>query len=233
MLNYSLHDNALTKRANDMWAQTHPKLHYDRKAFINLMLERGTLISKTDIIAVLNHMEETAAYIVENGGTLKLPLFNTNFSISGVFEGANDAFDPTRHKLCVNVVKGTVLRKAEQRVKLSKANISWCQPQIHQIKDSISGSVDTILTAGGAVEILGIKIKLLGDKPETGLYFVAEDGTTSKAEVIIRNKPSQIIALIPALKAGRYRIKVVTQFTGGRKTTEPKVTYNTKPLLVS
>jgi hypothetical protein len=233
MLDYSLHDNLLTDRTDDMSAQTHPKQSYDRDAFINLMLQRGTLVTKTDIVAVFNNMEETAAYIVENGDTLNLPLLNTSVSISGVFEGATDVFDPARHKLNVNVSKGKVLRDAERRIKVSKISAPAPQPQILEVRDSVSGAVDTVLTSGGAVEVQGSSIKLSGERPETGLYFVAEDGAETKAATIVTNKPSHLIALIPALAAGTYKLKVVTQYNSGKDLKEPKTTVFGKPLTVA
>ena len=233
MLDYSLHDNLLTERPDDMSAQPHPSTNYDREAFINLMLQRGTLVTKTDIVAVFNNMEETAAYIIENGSTINLPLFSTSFSISGVFEGATDSFDSARHKLNVTVRKGIVLRDAEQRVKVSKVNASSPQPYIIEVRDSVSGNVDSILTSGGVVELAGVHIKLLGANPEVGLYFIAEDNTETKAVTIITNKPSQLIAIIPVLAAGVYRIKVVTQCSGGKEWKEPKEVRYSKKLTVS
>ncbi len=237
MLHYSLHDNVLTERSDDMSAKTHVSESYNRDAFINLMLQRGTLLTKTDILAVFNNMEETAVYIIENGGTLNLPLFSTGFSITGVFEGATDAFDAERHKLKVNVRKGSLLREAEKQVKISKMNTPPHQPQILEVKDSISGKVNSILSAGGVVEIAGIDIKILGDKPEVGLYFTSSGSTgannEAKASTIITNKPSKLIALIPVLPTGTYKIKIVTQYNSGKDLKKPKVTICTQSFTVA
>jgi hypothetical protein len=233
MLDYSLHENLLTERKDDYAAQTHSKTVYTREQFIDLMLQRGTLVTKTDIVAVLNDVEETVSYIVKNGGMVNLPLFNIAFSISGVFDGAMDTFDPRRHKLHVNVSKGTLLREVEKEVKLSKVNVPSPQPQILEVKDSVSGQVDEVLTAGGAVEINGIHIKLAGNKETVGLWFVAEDGTETQAVTIITNMPMQVIALIPSLTVGDiYQVKVVTQYSGSRDLKEPKTTIYAKPLQV-
>jgi hypothetical protein len=229
MLDYSLHDNLLTERPGDMSAKAHPSGSYDREAFINVMLERGTLVTKTDIVAVLTNMEEAAASIVKNGGTINMPLFNTSFSITGVFDGPTDSFDAARHKLKVNVRKGSVFREAEQQVKMSKANTVSPQPQIMEVKDVTSGKIDSVLTSGGIIEIAGINIKLSGKKSDVGLCFVAEDGTENKAAVVAANKPSRVIAQIPVLAKGVYKVKIVTQFCGrnGKDWKEAKVaTYN-------
>jgi hypothetical protein len=232
MLNYSLHENVLTERTDDYSAQTHASAIYTREQFIDLMLQRGTLVTKTDIVAVLNNIEETAAYIVKNGGQLNLPLINTSFSLGGVFESILDTYDPNRHKLHVNVSKGTVLREAEKEVKLVKINATAPQPQILEVKDSVSGQVDTVLTSGGAVEINGINIKIVGDNESVGLYFVAEDTTETKAVTLISNKPSAVLSLIPALAPSNYRIKIVTQHSGGKDLKEPKTTVYGKVLQV-
>ncbi|MDR2126527.1 MAG: DUF4469 domain-containing protein [Prevotellaceae bacterium] len=224
MLEYSLHENVLTDRKDDYSAKTHPKVSYNKEEFIDLMLQRGTLMTKTDALAVLNNIEETAAYVISNGGTLNLPLFHTGFSISGVFEGSTDSFDPHRHHLHVNISKGTLLRAIEQDVKLTKVNTASPHPQILEVKDSVSGKIDEALTAGGAVEIDGVNIKISGDSHLCGLYFVDENGAETKALTLIHNKPSTVLALIPMLAAGNYRVKIVTQYTGSYNWKTPKTT---------
>ncbi|GHV61294.1 hypothetical protein FACS1894195_1610 [Bacteroidia bacterium] len=212
MLDYSLHENLLTERTDDFAAQPHVKNSYKRDQLIELMLSRGTLVTKTDIVAVLNNLEETVDYIVRNGGTVNLPLFDTGFSIGGVFDSAMDSFDPLRHKLHVTIRKSSVLRTAEKEVKLTKTNSAPPLPTVLEVKDCVSGAVDTTLTSGGAVEINGINIKVAGENPDNGLYFVAIDGTVAKAVTIVTNKPATLIALVPVLAAGGYRVKIVTQF---------------------
>ncbi|GHT81269.1 hypothetical protein FACS189467_5030 [Bacteroidia bacterium] len=233
MLEYSLHENLLTERTDDFAAQPHVKNSYKRDQLIELMLQRGTLVTKTDIIAVLNNLEETVDYIVRNGGTVTLPLFDTGFSIGGVFDSAMDTFDPARHKLHVTIRKGSVLRTAEKEVKLTKINSAPPQPSVLEVKDSVSGAVDTTLTSGGVVEINGINIKIVGENPDNGLYFVAADGTAVKAATIVTNKPATLIALVPVLAAGGYQVKIVTQYSGSYNLKESKTTIYGKTLVVA
>jgi hypothetical protein len=235
MLEYSLHENPLTDRKDDYAAQAHVKKIYNREEFIDLMLQRGTLVTRTDIVAVLNNLEETAVYVTENGEGLNLPLINTGFSVPGVFKSILDLFDPNRHKLHVNVSKGVLLREAEKRVKLVKINAPSPQPQVLEVKDSVSEKIDEVLTSGGAVEIDGINIKLAGKKETVGLWFVSEsDGSETPATTIVINRPAQVIALIPALTIGEtYRIKIVTQYSGSVELKQPKVTVYDKLFTVT
>ena len=215
MLKYNLVENLLTERPNDYAAQTVPTRSYDKNAVIDLILRRGTLLTRTDVLAVFNGLEETLADIVKDGGTINLPLFNTSFSISGVFDGPMDSFDSSRHRLNVNLTKGTLLRKAESEVRFAKTDTVTPQPSIVEVRDAVSGATNEALTPGGVIQLWGANLKIAGDNEANGLWFVPETGDAVKAEVVVTNKPSQLIAMIPALAAGNYTVRVVTQSTGG------------------
>jgi hypothetical protein len=217
MLKYSVSENMLTDRPDDYSAQTHAIESLDKEAIIARILKRGTTVTKTDVLAVFNGMEEVIADALLEGNTINLPLFNTSFSISGVFESPLDVFNGNRHKLNINLTKGVLLRETEKDVKFEKTNTVTPLPQIQEVKDSISGAVNETLTANGVVEVRGYNLKIEGDDPACGLWFVADNGTETKADVLIENKPSRIIAMIPALPAGKYQVKVVTQYIGNQK----------------
>ncbi|MDR1259668.1 MAG: DUF4469 domain-containing protein [Tannerellaceae bacterium] len=233
MLEYSLHPNPLTEREDDYTAAVHPKVSYSKEEVIDLMLQRGTLMTRTDALAVINNLEETVAYIVANGGVVNMPLFSTGFSVSGLFNGALDVFDGTRHRLNVTVRDGVLLRRAQKKVELHKVNTASPQPQILEVKDSLSGTVDRLLTAGGPVEIMGINIKVAGDDPSSGIFFVGPDGVETRALTVITNKPSVVMVVAPMLSEGAdYLVKVVTQFSaGGRTLQNSKVTVFPTPLI--
>jgi hypothetical protein len=233
VLKYSLNENQLTERPDDYSAQTYSVASLDREAIIARMLKKGTLMTRTDIVAVLNGFEETIDDAVCNGYSINLPLFNTSFSISGVFESPMDTFDGNRHKLNVNLTKGTLLRQAERQVKLEKTTTGTPQPTIQEVKDSISGVVNERLMAGGVVEIRGYNLRIDGSDPSCGLWFVSDGGAETRATVIIENKPSRIMAMIPSLPAGTYQVKVITQYSGGGKfLLTPKTFVYPKNLLV-
>ena len=225
MLKYSLNENLLTDRPDDYSAQTHASGSFDMEAIINRMLSRGTLVTRTDVVAVMNNFQEAVVDIVNEGGMINTPLFNTAFSISGVFESPLDSFDGNRHKLNINVTKGVLLRSAEKSVKFEKTSTASPTPQIQEVKDSLSGTVNETLTPNGVVEVYGYNLKLAGDHPTCGLWFVASNGTEVCAEVIIENKPSKIIAMIPNLPQGEWQIKIVSQYSGGGATLKTPKTF--------
>jgi hypothetical protein len=222
-LKYFLAENYLTERQGDYSAMT-SSMSLGEEEMIASVLKRGTLLTRTDVLAVWNAIKEFVVDTLAEGDSINLPLFNTSFSISGVFDGPMDTFDGNRHKLNINLTKGVLLREAEKRVKFEKENPPAALPQIQEVKDSVSGSLNECLTVRGIVEVRGYNLKIDGDDPSCGLWFVAENGAAVKAEVIAENKPAKIIALIPDLTAGNWQVKVVTQHTGsGTLLKTPKV----------
>jgi hypothetical protein len=215
MLEYFLVENLLTDRPDDFSAQTRSIATLDKEGLIVRILNKGTLLTRTDIVAVLNGLEESVVEALLEGYSLTLPLFNTAFSISGVFEGPLDMFDANRHKLNINLTKGTLLRKAEREVKFGKTQSGASLPNIQEVKDSVSGAVNEKLTRQGVAEVRGYNLKIEGDNPACGFWFVNESGTETKAATLVENKPSRLIVLIPDLADGFYQVKVVTQSTGG------------------
>ncbi|MDR2927913.1 MAG: DUF4469 domain-containing protein [Cytophagaceae bacterium] len=238
-LKYNLGENPLTERDEDYTAHVQPSITYDREGTIDLIVNSGTLVTRTDTVAVFNLFEEVVSSETRKGCTFNLPLFNTSFSISGVFDGPLDSFDPSRHKLNVNVTKGTLLRDAEKNIKLTKTNAYAAMPQIQEVKDCLSGSVNELLTAGGVIELRGHTLKIDGDATLCGLWFITETGEELMSPVIIENRPSKIIAMIPAIPEGveklKVTVKIVTQYsTGGRLLkTLKQCTYSKNLFIVS
>jgi hypothetical protein len=233
-LKYSLVENLLTERPDDYSALVQTKGSLDKEALIRRILRRGTTLTRTDVLAVMNELEAVVEDVVQDGYNITYPLFNISFSISGVFEGAMDAFDGNRHKLNINLTKGLLLRNIEKQIKLVKTESHAPHPSIMEVKDCVSGLVNEILTAPGVVEVRGYNLKIEGDDPACGLWFVAENGVQTRAVTIIENKPSRIMAMIPALQPGKYQVKVATQYMSNNKFLKtPKVVVYPKNLTVA
>lgn len=224
MLKYSLVENWLTARPDAYSAQARSTENENKEAIVTRMLNKSTQFKRTEILEVLNNFEDAVIEALIEGNAVNLPLFNTLFSISGVFEGAQDSFDSERHKLNINLTKGVLLREAESKVKFEKAPSILPHPHIQDVRDILSRTVNEKLTANGVIEVRGHHLKIAGDNPACGLWFVGSKGLEIKAEVLIENKPSQLLVLIPDLVKDKYQLKVVSQHTvGGRVLKHPKV----------
>ena len=205
MLKYSLRENLLTPAPDDYMAQVTDTRSYSLEEIIDLMMDKGTTLTRADVAAVLQVYGEVCSSIVADGAALNTPLMNTAFSITGVFESANDSFDRKRHAVNLNMTAGTLLRDAVAKVKTEKTEGASTDPYITEVTDIVSGKTNSTLTKGGVVQLTGSRLKFDQKDEAQGVFFVPETGNPVRASVIAENKPARLMAIIPAdLAAGTY-----------------------------
>jgi len=214
-LKYSLTENLLTAQPDDYNARPQDVKSHDMESIISQMLEKGSTVTRADILAVLNNFFEVAGTITADGETINTDLFKTNLSITGVFDGAGDTFDRGRHTIKVNTNAGKVLKGALDKIQMEKTTAPEAIPHILEVKDSVSGSVNDDITSGGVLEITGSLLKIEGNNSENGVYLVAGNGTKSKVVTLVDNKPARLFVILPKLAAGEYTLQITTQFNGG------------------
>jgi hypothetical protein len=99
-------------------------------------------------------------------------------------------------------------------------------PQIFEVTDTKTGSVNDLITPNYDLKISGQKIKIAGDNPAVGIIFRSQDDPDSTYTVdasdIVTNNPSELIIRTPALIADGYTLEVTTQYTGTKLLKEPR-----------
>ena len=233
-LKYSLTENLLTAQPDDYNARPQEVSSHDLESIISHMLEKGSTVTRADILAVLNNFFEVAGNITASGETINTDLFKTSLSISGVFDGAGDTFDKSRHSIRVNTNAGKVLKDALAKVQVEKTTASESMPYILEVKDSVSGSVNDQITSGGVLEITGSLLKIDGANAANGVYLVAADGTKNKVPTLVDNKPARLFVILPTLAVGEYTLQVTSQYNGGGAGLKtPRTGTFSKPLTVA
>ena len=218
MLKYCLRENLLTPAPDDYMAQAADVRSYTLDEIIDLMMEKGTTLTRADVAATLQVYGEVVSAIIKDGSAVNTPLMNTSMSISGVFDGANDSFDKKRHTVNLNITAGTLLRDAAAKIKCEKTEGTSTDPYITEVTDIVTGTVNTTLTKGGVVQLVGSRLKFDAKDTAQGIFFVPETGAPVRAAVIAENKPARLMAIIPAdLAAGTYYIEVRTKILEGNK----------------
>ena len=218
MLKYCLRENLLTPAPDDYMAQAADVRSYTLDEIIDLMMEKGTTLTRADVAATLQVYGEVVSAIIKDGSAVNTPLMNTSMSISGVFDGANDSFDKKRHTVNLNITAGTLLRDAVTKVKCEKTEGVSTDPYITEVTDIVTGTANTTLTKGGVVQLVGARLKFDAKDAAQGIFFVPETGEAVRAAVIAENKPARLMAIIPAdLAAGTYYIEVRSKHSGGGK----------------
>ena len=232
MLKYALRENLLTPDENDYMAQTADVRSFSLDEIIDLMMEKGSTLTKADTKAALQVYGEVVSALIKDGAAVNTPLMNTSLSISGVFNGATDSFDKKRHSVNLNLTAGPLLKDAAAKIKCEKTEAADTNPYITEVTDLVSGKVNEVLTAGGIVQLVGSRLKFDQKDESQGIFFVAETGEAIRATVIAENKPARLMAIIPAdLPAGNRYVEVRTKYTvGGKPLKKAKIGRFTKPL---
>ncbi len=232
-LKYSLTENLLTAEADDYSARPQDVKSNDLENIITQMLEKGSTITRADILAVLNNFFEVAGTITASGETINTDLFKTNLSITGVFAGATDTFDKGRHRIKVNMNAGRILKEAATKIQVEKITVPEAIPHILEVKDSVSNSVNEHITSGGVLEITGSLLKIEGESSDNGVFLVSGDGTKNKIITLVDNKPARLFVILPSLSSGEYTLQVTTQYNGGGSgLRNPRTGIFNKPLTV-
>ena len=218
MLKYCLRENLLTPAPDDYMAQAADVRSYTLDEIIDLMMEKGTTLTRADVAATLQVYGEVVSAIIKDGSAVNTPLMNTSMSISGVFDGANDSFDKKRHTVNLNITAGTLLRDAVTKVKCEKTEGVSTDPYITEVTDIVTGKVNEVLTAGGIIQLVGSRLKFDAKDEAQGIFFIPETGEAVRAAVIAENKPARLMAIIPAdLAAGSWYIEVRTKYANATK----------------
>lgn len=213
-LKYTLLKNHLTENPDDYMAMPQGNDSVDQGDIIDVMIARGSTVTKAE---ALSGKEEEASAIeaaLKRGQSVNTPLVNISLSISGVFESDEDRFDPTRHRVKVNVAPGTRLKAIASEIEVEYVSPQKTLPELRKFIDFVSDTTNTTLTPGGGGRLQGSSLKVDKDDPKQGVFFVATDGTATRVTQLMRNKPSELIFMIPNnLPAGAYTVEVRTVFS--------------------
>ncbi|MDR1220478.1 MAG: DUF4469 domain-containing protein [Treponema sp.] len=218
MLEYTLEANELTDNPNDSRAQVVNVSSYSQADLVDRIMKIGAGLTRSDIISVLEAEKQVVADVVAEGGAVTTELFNAFPSISGVFDTPDAPFDPAKHKVHIKLHPGMALRSAVAQVKTKRVAAVVTGTVITAVTDLKTGAINETLTPGRDMKVSGVKLKIAGTDPAVGLYFVPDSGDAVKADIsdVVVNNPSELIALTPALPAGTYRVRIVTQYASSR-----------------
>lgn len=216
-IKYSLFRNHLTADPNDYMAVVQDQTTRTIDDLIKIMLRRGSTVTEADIRAVLQNYKEAIAEVLENGDSVITDLFRITPSIPGVFTDQTDRFDPSRHYVSLNMNRGSIISEIARNLTVEKVEAVKPRPSLQVFKDVETDTTNEAITPGGPGELIGNRMKVSDSEDEQqGIFLIAGDGSETKAETIIRNKPANLIFIIPEeLESGEYELEVRTTQKNG------------------
>jgi hypothetical protein len=163
----------------------------------------------------LYHAEEIYqicdGYAVDNGW------YTLYANIGGAFESPGDTHDPEKHRITIRISLRKRLKNIIKNIKIILEGIADTNGHINYLEDQEEhDAAHNLFVPGNMVAIHGSKIKVAGDHPGNGVYFVPVDDP-SRAVKMARlgdNNPARITGIAPKTEFTRNRIEIRTQFTG-------------------
>lgn len=155
------------------------------------------------------------------GGCVNLPIGRLSPAVTGTWEENNRANPNVRaqNRATIHYVPSPELKELLSKVLLVDAQVeSMNRVYINEVHDIRSDTDHSVLTPGGGLIITGRMLRMVGDLPERGVYFLdAGTGEVVRhipADRIYIHTRGRLVVEIPAdLPAGQYRLQVVSQCT--------------------
>lgn len=185
----------------------------DNKTFddlLNIMVEEGTGLTRPQALAYFERLTQTVISLLENGCTVNTPLFKVRPTIKGVFETADDYFNPEKQRLSYTMCAGKRMKPVTANIVLKKIKSNL--PVIKTYLDGVSRETNSKITPGGIAEIKGENLQFNADDPEQGVFFCAahHPAAAIRALSFLRNTFNEISFLVPQLEVGNYILKIRT-----------------------
>ena len=235
-----LRPNLLTKDVdNDYIAEVSTsKQTLHNEDIAQRIVDEGSEIKYDTLLSIINQHDRIIREAVCDGYSVLTGVGQYSPRVTGSWIGKSANFDPSVNKLTLDMVLSKEMRDALSTVGVEVLGVKeGGGANIGLVTNTFDGNTDGYISAGEDILIEGTKIKVAGDDPSCGVYFINRDDDTSyKVERrLTQNDPSRIIARVPAeLAPGAYTLRIITQYSNSAVLLkEPRTLEYDQPLGVS
>jgi hypothetical protein len=204
--------------------------------------ERNSAVNRGGAATTAEAMEHNVnlffkemGYQLCDGYSVNTGYFTASTLIKGVFNSPDETFNAEKHSIIFQFNQGETLRKELANIQVDITGVGDSSITVAQVTDVKTGSVNDLLTPNRNLKIKGYKLKLAGDHPNVGVYFVNQataERTKVVPEDIVTNNPSELVIVTPNLAIGPYTLEVASQFSGNALLKEPRISTLDKALTV-
>ncbi len=211
-LQYYLVPNHITPDPDDYMAVSINPQTYTLEDVLDYMTREGSTITTAEALANFEEITRGIRSLVFQGHNVNTPLVNFSPGMSGVFNGEDDRFDPSRHSTKINTNPGVRMRPQNGEIDVEKIAPRQQLPVVRRYHDNASETQDEMITPVMGARITGSYLKFDEEDPNQGIFFInTADHTETRVETrMLRNKPGELIFSNPELAAGTYKLEVRT-----------------------
>lgn len=217
-----LYDLLLTDRKDDRFGRVVTTKSLNEDDLIQIAVSRRSDLNSSTMMATMDILKEIAIEQIANGASVSFGLGYFNLQVNGVFIGDSAKWDSSQNSLSVRVNTSSNLREAVKAIMVDVRGMAASGIAINSVTDISSGEVNSKLTPGGGVNLIGSKIKIAGTDASVGLKLTnnnTSEVTTIPVTAILQNDPSKISFIVPAtLASGDYKVSITTQYSNSAQT---------------
>ena len=210
-IRYFLRPNTLVTSDDDYLATVQSVAVVNDDAVIEAMVNRGTTLTRADLLAAVHLYQETITTLLLEGKAVNTTLVQYGASIRGTFASHDERFNASKHEIHPTVKPSRRLRQAMVRAKTERIEAHTRTPRITSVYNQADDSTNERLTSGQMVHISGRRLKFDPDDDRQGIFFLPADGSPVKAGQVVINRNNELICLIPALPVGSCVVEVRTR----------------------
>jgi len=211
-----LYDLTLTERKDDRFGRVVTRKSLTEDDLINIAVNRRTDLNATSLRSSIEILKDIAKEEIANGSSVSFGLGYFSMGVNGVFIGDNAKWDAAKHSLSIRVTPTADLRNAAKNATVDVRGMAEIGTVINSATDVTSGEVNSRLTPGGGVNLVGNKIKITGDNPSIGISLINQatnEVIAIPSTSILVNDPSKITFIVPAtITEGDYKLGIATQY---------------------
>ena len=212
-----LYPNYLAKVEGTYFAKTNNEKTLTIQDICTILKTRAGFTGKyEDLLQYVKQYYDEVVYQLCDGYAVTNGYYTIHSNIGGTFDSANEVHNSEKHPVGFRFGTRAKLRNMAKNITVDIEGIADGSGYIDMFTDYEQKSTNESFSPGNQFAIHGHKIKLFGDDPGIGVYFVPVDDPSKavKAERIAENNPSKIIGIIPETRYQVNRIEVRTQFSG-------------------
>ena len=217
-----LYPNYLPEGNGTFFARTDSEANLDIEQVCAALRERGGFKgSYRDLVENIKYYNDEVAYQLCDGFAVNNGYFTIYPNLGGTFSTPNERPDPNKHRLNFRFRVNSPLRSLAGKINVIVDGLAntdgFIDEFIHHEGSMEQTNVNSWFIPGEPFTLRGHKIKIEGDDPDSGLFFVdaADPSMAVKLRVFIENNPSGIRGLIPDTGSmARCRVEVRTLHSG-------------------
>ena len=180
-----------------------------------------------DLVDHVHQFFDEVAYQLCDGFAVNNGYYSIHPVIGGTFNTAHESYDRKKHPINFRFNIRPKLRALTEKIDITIEGPANTQGSITGFYDFDTDTTNDTATVGGLFSLFGDRIRVIGDDPSIGVYFVAEEDPMSevKAKTVLSvNTVSKLTGIVPSLTPGSWKIAVRTQYSPGSfQLKEPKL----------